>query len=62
MSISSDDFLPSPHWHESILEQREKSIATGEARFIDWELAKIEIRKKVSRLPRQAKIRRLQRP
>jgi hypothetical protein len=31
-----------------VLEERERRIASGEARFTDWEQAKADIRKRVS--------------
>ena len=40
--------LESPEWHRDVLEAREKRIASGEARFTDWEQAKADIRKRVS--------------
>jgi putative addiction module component (TIGR02574 family) len=40
--------LESPEWHREVLEDRERRIASGEARFIDWEEAKNDIRKRVS--------------
>lgn len=42
------DALESPRWHETILQKREKQIATGKARFSDWERAKADIRRRVS--------------
>lgn len=33
------DRLTSPGWHEDVLRQREQRAATGEASFLDWELA-----------------------
>jgi len=36
--------IESPPWHKEILDERRKRIAAGEARFIDWETAKAEIR------------------
>ena len=38
----------SPEWHREVLEERERRIASGEARFSDWEQAKADIRKRVS--------------
>ena len=38
----------SPAWHRDVLEERERRIASGDARFSDWEQAKAEIRKRVS--------------
>jgi Putative addiction module component len=42
------DALESPEWHRDVLEARERRIASGEARFSDWEAAKISIRNRVS--------------
>ncbi|HSI14033.1 MAG TPA: addiction module protein [Chthoniobacter sp.] len=39
------DAFESPAWHREVLEERERLIASGEARFIDWEQAKEEIRR-----------------
>jgi hypothetical protein len=44
----NSDALDSPAWHETVLQDREKKIAAGEARFTDWEQAKADIRKRVS--------------
>jgi hypothetical protein len=35
-------------WHREVLEDRERRIVSEEARFIDWEKAKNDIRKEVS--------------
>jgi hypothetical protein len=40
-----EEMIVSPEWHREVLEERERLIASGEARFIDWEQAKAEIRK-----------------
>ena len=42
------DALESPEWHREVLEERERRIADGEAKFSDWEKAKVDIRKRVS--------------
>ncbi len=39
--------IKSPRWHQQILNERRKRIAEGKARFIDWDTAKAEIRKKL---------------
>ena len=44
----NSDALESPEWHREVLDEREKRIASGEARFSDWEQAKTDIRKRVS--------------
>ena len=37
-----------PAWHEEELRVRESRVASGEARFVDWEKAKDEIRRQTS--------------
>ena len=39
--------LEVPQWHKDILDDRERLIAEGKARFIDWEDAKKQIRQAV---------------
>ena len=39
--------LEVPRWHKDILDERERLIAEGKARFIDWEDAKEQIRQAV---------------
>ncbi len=34
----------SPSWHKKILEERDKKIASGEDKLIDWDDAKISMR------------------
>lgn len=41
------DLIESPDWHRDVLDDRERRIATGEARFLDWEQAKSDIRSRV---------------
>jgi hypothetical protein len=41
------DLIESPDWHRDVLDERERRIATGEARFSDWEQAKADIRNRV---------------
>ena len=40
--------LESPDWHREVLEERERRIASGEARFSEWEAAKADVRRQVS--------------
>lgn len=40
--------IESPAWHEEELRERERKIASGEAKFIDWEAAKADIRRRTS--------------
>ena len=32
-----------PQWHKDVLDERERLLTAGEARFIDWEVARQEI-------------------
>ena len=40
--------IEAPAWHEEELRVREARVASGEARFVDWEKAKEEIRRQTS--------------
>lgn len=40
--------LESPEWHGTVLQDRERRIASGEAHFSDWAQAREDIRKRVS--------------
>lgn len=40
--------IESPVWHEEELRERERKIASGEAKFIDWEKAKADILRQTS--------------
>jgi putative addiction module component (TIGR02574 family) len=42
------ELIESPAWHEEELRVREAQIASGEAKFVDWEKAKSEIRRQTS--------------
>jgi hypothetical protein len=44
----SEETLESPPWHEEILADRERALATGKAPVSDWGEAKDRIRRKVS--------------
>ncbi len=39
------DAVTSPSWHKDVLSQREKSIAKGKDKFIEWNKEKGRIRK-----------------
>ena len=45
---SSPEAVPSPSWHKKILAGRRRRAKTGRAKFLDWETAKADIRKKLS--------------
>ena len=36
--------LPSPDWHEEVLQERKRLADAGELRFLDWETAFTELR------------------
>jgi putative addiction module component (TIGR02574 family) len=40
--------LPVPDWHRQVLEERERQVSEGTAKFIPWEAAKERIAKRVS--------------
>jgi len=40
--------VESPAWHKDILDERRQRLDEGKSRFVDWETAKAEIRKKLS--------------
>ena len=40
--------VPSPSWHEEVLNEREERIKKGGEEFIDWSSAKKNIRNKIS--------------
>ena len=46
--LSRDANLESPAWHEEVLVERDRQIEAGEARFVDWEQAKADIRLRLS--------------
>ena len=48
-SLSSDPAaIESPSWHEKELAERERKIESGEAKFVAWEKAKVDIRRRTS--------------
>jgi hypothetical protein len=48
-SLSANpEAIESPAWHEEELRVREARVASGEAKFIDWEKAKEGIRRQTS--------------
>ena len=49
-SLSANpETIESPAWHEEELRVREAGVASGEAKFVDWEKAKEEIRRRTLR-------------
>ena len=48
-SLSTDPAaIESPAWHEEELAGREGKIESGEAKFVEWERAKVDIRRRTS--------------
>jgi putative addiction module component (TIGR02574 family) len=48
-SLSSDPAtVESPAWHQEELAERERKIESGEAKFVEWEKAKADIRRRTS--------------
>lgn len=42
--LSADDLqMASPEWHGEVLAERDRLIASGEEKFLDWEVAKREL-------------------
>jgi hypothetical protein len=39
--------IKSPDWHKQALKERESRIASGQAKFIDWDQAKKDIRRRI---------------
>jgi Putative addiction module component len=49
-SLSANpEAVESPAWHEEELRVREAGVASGVAKFVDWEKAKEEIRRQTLR-------------
>ena len=48
-SLSADPAgIESPPWHEEELVERERKVESGETKFVDWEKAKADIRRRTS--------------
>ena len=41
----NEDDIPIPEWHKEILAERKREVESGEAKFLDWEDVKAELRK-----------------
>jgi hypothetical protein len=39
--------IPVQDWHKQILDERQRQIDAGEARFVDWETAKARLRDRI---------------
>jgi len=40
--------IPVPDWQKELLDERQRQVAGGEAKFADWETVKIRIRDRIS--------------
>lgn len=45
-----EDQFESPAWHADALRETEQAVASGAAKFVDWEEAKKRLRRKAARL------------
>jgi hypothetical protein len=45
-----EDKFESPAWHGEALREAERAVASGKAKFVDWEEAKKRLRRKAARL------------
>jgi len=43
-----EEAMPVPQWHKDLLDERERLVEQGQARFIDWETAKKRISERTS--------------
>jgi hypothetical protein len=43
-----EEAVPVPQWHKDLLDERERLVEQGKARFIDWEAAKKRISERIS--------------
>jgi hypothetical protein len=43
-----EEAMPVPQWHKDLLDERERLVEQGKARFIDWETAKKRISERTS--------------
>ncbi len=42
--LARRDEVEVPEWHKQLLDERERMVESGEAKFVDWEEAKDRIR------------------
>jgi len=40
--------IPVQEWHKELLDERQRQIDAGEAKFIDWDAAKARIRDRIA--------------
>ena len=39
--------LPSPAWHQDVLDERRRLVAEGKLKFLDWDTAMTELREEL---------------
>jgi len=44
---TNESEVASPEWHGDVLAERDRLIASGEESFIDWEIAKRQLREEL---------------
>ncbi len=44
-----EDRYESPAWHKEALQEAERAVASGKAKFSDWEEAKERLRRKIAK-------------
>jgi len=45
--LARRDEVEVPEWHKDLLDERERLVESGEAKFVDWEEAKDRIRGRI---------------
>ncbi len=43
-----EEAVPSPAWHEDVLRDREERVKSGQEAFVDWDVAKKQLRDRLS--------------
>jgi putative addiction module component (TIGR02574 family) len=44
----AEETIPVPDWHKAVLDERERQVVAGEAKFVDWDAAKERIAKRIT--------------
>lgn len=44
----AEETIPVADWHRALLDERQRQVAGGEAKFIDWDAAKERITKRIT--------------
>ena len=44
----SEEQVPVPLWHKTVLAERERMVREGKARFVDWDTAKRRIARRIA--------------